>query len=68
MPETGVTANFHGVGHKTRQEREADAFALCSLIPQTSLTVLNPTDLTNDTDITPEMLAERFEIFKRYGI
>ena len=27
-PETGATANFHGVGRRTRKEREADVFAL----------------------------------------
>ena len=28
-PESGATANFHGVGRQTRKEREADLFALC---------------------------------------
>ena len=67
-PESGATANFHGVGRKTRQEREADAFALCAVIPKSSLANLNAADILNDTGITPEMLAERFEIFERHGM
>jgi Zn-dependent peptidase ImmA (M78 family) len=66
-PESGATANFHRVGQKTRQEIEADAFALCSIIPMTFITDLP--DLTSlDESIPESMLRERIEIFKLHGI
>ncbi|MFT3746487.1 MAG: ImmA/IrrE family metallo-endopeptidase [Pyrinomonadaceae bacterium] len=34
MPASGATANFHGVGRRTRQEIEADTFALCAHSPK----------------------------------
>lgn len=66
-PESGATANFHRVGQKTRQETEADAFALCSIIPLSFLTDL--TDLSSLDESFPEsMLRERIGIFKLHGI
>ena len=67
-PESGATANFHGVGRKTRQEREADAVALCSLIPRRMLEARDLTELTDGESVLPEMVAARLEILERYGI
>ena len=41
-PETGATANFHGVGRRTRKECEADVFALCAMIPRAWIETRNP--------------------------
>ena len=62
VPESGATANFHGVGHRTRKEIEADIFALCSLIPKTLLKTRSITELIYD-GFPPEMIAARFEIY-----
>lgn len=62
-PETGETANFHRIGRKTRQEVEADAFALCAVLPLSSLGSLEHAD-----HFSPETLRERHEIFQRHGI
>jgi Zn-dependent peptidase ImmA (M78 family) len=66
-PETGATANFHGVGRRTRKEREADIFALCALIPRTQLETRTPAELADDEGIPADVLADRFEILRRYG-
>ncbi len=66
-PSSGATANFHGVGRRTRQEREADAFALCALIPRTYVETRTTAQLIDD-GVTPEMIAERVRTYERYGV
>lgn len=66
-PESGATANFHGVGRKNRQEQEADLFAVCALIPRAMLEDRSTSDLI-DEGISPEMLADRLKIFNDHGI
>lgn len=65
-PESGATANFHGVGRKTRLELEADAFALCALIPLPWLTTRTAEELVDD-GFPDEMIAERYGVYDRYG-
>lgn len=67
-PETGVTANFHGIGRRTRKEREADVFALCALIPRPWIENRHPQDLFDDEGLSFEMIASRHKILVRYGI
>ncbi len=67
-PDRGVTANFHGIGRKTRKECEADLFAAVALIPRTWLETRTPHDITTEEGIDPETVAERFQIFKDRGI
>ncbi len=67
-PESGASANFHGVGRRTRKEREADLFALCSLIPTASIERGSIDELIDDEGFPPEMVEARREIFMRYGI
>lgn len=67
-PESGATANFHGVGRRTRKEREADVFALCALIPRTWIESRSSQELIDDEGFPPEMLAERHKILERYRI
>ncbi len=66
-PESGATANFHGVGRKTRPEIEADAVALCALIPRPMLIGDGTLDTAGYETFSHEMIVERFEIFARYG-
>ncbi len=67
MPESGATANFHGVGLPTRKEHEADVFASCALIPRTLIECRTAQELIED-GFPAEMVAERFAIFERYAI
>ena len=66
-PDSGATANFHGVGRRTRKEREADVFAICAVIPQTLIRTYTIVELI-DQGFPAELVAERFAIFDRYGI
>lgn len=66
-PESGATANFHRIGRKTRHEIEADAFALCSIIPLSAITDCDH-QFAFDDSIPESMLRERFDIFERHGI
>ena len=64
----GTTAvGFHHVGRRTRAEREADAFALCALMPRTQLTIRTRDEWLAD-GLTTEMISERLEIYARHGI
>lgn len=67
-PESGATANFHGVGRRTRVEREADVFAFCSLIPRSLIETRTPQELIDQEGFTPEIVAERLAVLERYGI
>lgn len=67
-PESGAAANFHGVGRRTRKEREADVFALCAIIPQNWIRNRSPRDLIDDEGLSAEMVVSRLDIFRRHGI
>ncbi|MGI8811011.1 MAG: ImmA/IrrE family metallo-endopeptidase [Pyrinomonadaceae bacterium] len=67
-PDAGVTASFHGVGKKTRKEKEADAFALCAMMPKTWIEERTLGEIADDEGIEPPIVAERFAVFERYGI
>jgi Zn-dependent peptidase ImmA (M78 family) len=67
-PESGATANFHGVGRRTRQEREADMFALCSLIPKSWIETRSAHQLIDDDGFSSEIVAERCAIFAQHGV
>lgn len=64
-PESGATANFHSVGRPTRVEREADAFAICALIP---ISMIERSSLVEDENFAPELIAERLNLYEKYGI
>lgn len=66
-PESGATANFHGVGRRTRKECEADVFALCALIPRMWIETRSPQELIDD-GLTAEMIEARHAILRRYGV
>src|SRR5690606_32652174 len=68
VPAAGVTANFHGIGTKTRVENEADIFALCSLLPRHILEHHDAAELLETEGLGEEKIAARFAVFEKYGI
>lgn len=66
-PESGTSANFHRIGTRTRKEREADAFALCSIMPLTLIESRAPSELI-DAGFPADLISDRMAIFDRYGI
>jgi Zn-dependent peptidase ImmA (M78 family) len=66
-PDSGTTANFHGVGRRTRKEIEADVFALCALMPAEMIRSRRPDELV-DEGFPPEMVSERMRIFRDHGL
>ena len=66
VPDTGATANFHGVGRRTRKEREADIFAICALIPKTKL--LDREADPSDDAFAADLLTKRMRILKERGV
>jgi Zn-dependent peptidase ImmA (M78 family) len=67
-PDTGTTANFHGVGTRTRKEREADAFALCALVPRKWIEERSVEELHEEEGLPVKILKERREIYEMYKI
>ena len=66
-PDTNTTASFHGLGQKTRKEREADAFALCALIPKSWIEDRDISELIDD-GFSMELLRERALVYERQGL
>lgn len=66
-PDTNTTASFHGLGQKTRKEREADTFALCALIPKTWIEEREICELIDD-GFSIELLHERAQIYEQVGL
>ncbi|MGE3468090.1 MAG: ImmA/IrrE family metallo-endopeptidase [Pyrinomonadaceae bacterium] len=67
-PESGATANFHDVGKKTRHELEADAFALCAIIPVSVIVAASSIQPLLDEGMPTEILSERMSVYERFGI
>ena len=67
-PESGATANYHGVGKRTRKELEADAFALCALIPRCRIEANSVSELIEEHGFEVSIVRERLRIFERFGI
>jgi Zn-dependent peptidase ImmA (M78 family) len=67
-PDTGTTANFHGVGKKTRKESEADAFALCALIPRLWVESRTMQELAEEEGFPADMLRDRKKMYELYKI
>lgn len=67
VPANGPAANFHNVGRRTRKECEADIFALCALIPKTSIQNRSMTDLMHE-GFSFETITARHDIYRRHGI
>lgn len=66
VPESGVTANFLGLKRESRMELEAELFALCAVMPRNAVENRTAQELIDD-GFSPSLVADRFEIFERYG-
>ena len=67
-PDSGATANFHGVGKPTRKEFEADAFASCALIPRSMVEKLSVQELIEIEGLPDELVGKRIELFRVHSI
>lgn len=67
-PDSGATANFHGVGKKTRKEFEADAFASCALIPRPVVEKMTIQDLIETEGLPEDLVRQRIELFQLLAI
>ena len=67
-PESGATANFHGIGGSSRKEREADVFALCSLLPRPLILARPVDEIADETGLPPGAVADRLEIWRKHGL
>lgn len=68
-PPYETAAYFYRLRPRTREEVEADAFAIIALIPQGLLKkLMESEDYAEDNGLPSELLKERAELFARYGI
>lgn len=68
-PPYETVAYFYRLKPHTREEVEADAFAILALIPQSLLKRLAESEeYAEDHGLPSELLKERAELFARYGI
>lgn len=67
-PSGSATANYHGVGTRTRAEFEADSFALCALMPLGWVESERFTELCADAGYSEEMTRDRLGVFERHGL
>ena len=67
-PEGTATANYHGIGKRTRKEVEADAFALCAIIPRAWIETGKIEEVAHDEEMSENNLNERVRLFENYGI
>jgi Zn-dependent peptidase ImmA (M78 family) len=66
-PARQTAVGFHHVGRRTRQEHEADAFALCALMPRTLLAQRTQDEWLTD-GFTLETITARLDIYNRHRI
>jgi Zn-dependent peptidase ImmA (M78 family) len=67
VPHTGATASFHHVAGLTREEIEADVFALCAILPRALIERRTARDLIDDGH-APELVSARLEILLKYDL
>lgn len=67
-PIGGETASYHRVGHRTRTEMEADAFALCAMMPKAWLESDRLAELAEEAGFDIDMVRDRLEIYDRFGL
>ena len=70
-PHGPFTANYHGyhgLSGRSRAEMEADAFALCALMPKTWLESDRLAELAEEAGFDMDMVRDRLEIFDRFGL
>lgn len=67
-PAYGAGAKFHGVSRKTRQEAEADLFALCAIMPRPLIEGISVQELTDDHGLPDDLVDERIKIYRTHDI
>lgn len=67
-PARGEAVHFSGKCEGSREEKEADAFAYCALLPLLLLSSVPPDELVNDLGYPPAFVMKRTRIYERYGI
>ena len=67
-PSGTATANYHGVGKRTRIEAEADSFALCALMPTAWVISGRLDELAADAGYDADMIANRLAVFATHGL
>ena len=67
-PSGSATANYHGVGKRTRSEIEADSFAACALMPVAWVESGRLSELADDAGYDDEMITGRLAVFERHGL
>jgi len=67
-PSGEATANYHGVGKRTRSEIEADSFALCALMPLEWVTSGRLAELATDAGYDAEMISARLAVYAAHGL
>lgn len=66
-PTSGPAVGFHRIGKRSRQEIEADTFAICALLPLTVLESKTADELI-DEGLDRTLLAERAEVWQRFWV
>lgn len=67
-PSGTATANYHGIGKRTRAEIEADSFALCALMPLAWVTKGRLAELAADAGYDAKLIDDRLSVFERHGL
>ncbi|MEQ1762541.1 MAG: ImmA/IrrE family metallo-endopeptidase [Pyrinomonadaceae bacterium] len=67
-PSGTATANYHGVGKRTRAEFEADSFALCALMPIVWVESDRFAELASDAGYDEEMTRDRLAVFEHHSL
>ena len=67
-PQGTATANYHGIGRRTRTEIEADAFALCAVMPKTWVESDRFAEFAEEAGFDMDLARERLELYDRFGL
>jgi Zn-dependent peptidase ImmA (M78 family) len=67
-PDRGETANFHGIGRRTRKEVEADVFAVCAIIPRPMVERCSAQDLIEIEGLPEHLVRQRLDIYSTLSI
>jgi Zn-dependent peptidase ImmA (M78 family) len=66
VPRSGPAASFFEIGRSTRKEREADIFALCALLPKSTVDRRGLDGLIHD-GYPHEIVERRLQVRQRHG-
>jgi Zn-dependent peptidase ImmA (M78 family) len=67
-PDGAATANYHGVGRRDRKEIEADAFALCALMPKAWVESDRFAEMAEEEGFDLATVRDRLEIYDRFAL